>query len=524
MTPKYLITLLFISFSTLSFSQSVSSLYVSAEKGDSSNLGNTPEAPLKTIGQALHLAKAGMTIHVLPGIYNEWVLLEKTENLTLVADTTQGQVLIDGTKLLFSDRVGLITIREAKNIRIEGFEVANLETNAGRTPVGILVEGSCDSISIVNNKVHDIKNNASCQECAEGANGIGVYGTPSKGITNLVLDGNQVYNCVLSGSEAFVINGNVSGFIVCNNSVYNNNNIGFDFIGFEGKKKGKPHPLDRARNGWVVNNLAKNNSIFGHGNDPPTPNPWYQEGLDSNAGSAAGFYIDGGQYIILDRNTSTGNDIGIEVASEVEVKKKKKKKYGENVIVRNNIVFLNAEGGIVLGGGEDIYGGARKVFVVNNSLYKNRKKEAGRGWATEIKLQNHVNNCKFANNIIYGVDEIWNNYQNDKPKLNRSNFWGKNIWWGEINPTGGDLPGDTLLRDPLFVNPKQEDFSISEGSPAKDALPNFKLEVSYWVDTFWKAFSPIPSEGMKDRVGKNRRNGDGLDIGAYEYYPQKTEQ
>ena len=51
-----------------------------------------------------------------------------------------------------------------------------------------------------------------------------------------------------------VLNGNVEFFTVSNNIVHDNDNIGIDFIGFEGEN---PDPaLDRARDGTVVGNLV----------------------------------------------------------------------------------------------------------------------------------------------------------------------------------------------------------------------------------------------------------------------------
>ena len=53
-----------------------------------------------------------------------------------------------------------------------------------------------------------------------------------------------------------MLNGNVTGFEVTNNRVHDNNNIGIDFIGFEGTC---PDPaLDRARDGVCRGNVVWN--------------------------------------------------------------------------------------------------------------------------------------------------------------------------------------------------------------------------------------------------------------------------
>ena len=52
-------------------------------------------------------------------------------------------------------------------------------------------------------------------------------------ISDLVIDGNEIYDCEPATSEALTLNGNVDGFAVTNNVVRDVNNIGIDFIGGE---------------------------------------------------------------------------------------------------------------------------------------------------------------------------------------------------------------------------------------------------------------------------------------------------
>ena len=87
--------------------------------------------------------------------------------------------------------------------------------------------------------------------CRPGANGLAVYGSTSIAITGLVLESNEVSNCILSSSEAFTLNGNVEGFKVLNNFVHDNN-IGIDFIGYEEDVCSSCSlEQNRARNGLV---------------------------------------------------------------------------------------------------------------------------------------------------------------------------------------------------------------------------------------------------------------------------------
>ena len=52
--------------------------YVCNETGDDSNIGLESQ-PLKTIHRASTLANAGSTIYVLPGIYRERIIPQKSE-------------------------------------------------------------------------------------------------------------------------------------------------------------------------------------------------------------------------------------------------------------------------------------------------------------------------------------------------------------------------------------------------------------------------------------------------------------
>ena len=113
------------------------------------------------------------------------------------------------------------------------------------------------------------------------AQGIIVYGTnATTAITNLKIQNNQLYDCRLGYSEGIAVNGNVNGFEVTGNTVYNLTNIGIDLIGHEGAC---PNPTnDQARNGLVKNNIVHD--------------------CLSTYASSGGIYIDGGKIITVENN------------------------------------------------------------------------------------------------------------------------------------------------------------------------------------------------------------------------------
>ena len=212
-------------------------------------------APGQSIQTAVNAAVAGDTVRVLPGTYTQKVLVSGksgTASAPILIKADPGVVLRGGTGVTPSGRQGLITIRNSNYVRVEGFEITAFTTSSvSASPVGILVEGNGSNLQIVGNKIHGIKHTSTCTQddgdaCWVGAHGLAVFGTNATGITDLLVQGNEVYQNVLQSSEALVLNGNIDRFEVLDNYVHDNNNIGLDFIGFEGECA--CGDKDRARN------------------------------------------------------------------------------------------------------------------------------------------------------------------------------------------------------------------------------------------------------------------------------------
>jgi hypothetical protein len=450
--------------------------------------------PSGSIQTAVNNATPGTIIQVTAGTYTQKVLFTAKNGtagnlITLKADPG---VILSGTGLTPSGREGLITIKNSNYIRVEGFDIQNFITAGGQTPVGILVETNASNIEIVNNKIHNIRNNKPCKDpCGEGAHGLGVFGTNTTGITDILVQGNEVYNNILESSEAVVINGNVDRFKLLNNNVHDNNNIGYDFIGYENECAGCG-ANDRVRNGLVRNNIATNNTS--------TANPWY-----SNSPSAGGFYVDGGQYIIFEGNRSTGNDLGFEFASEHGGKAT------EDIVMMNNFVYNNRDVGVALGGSGPTLGEARRIQIHNNSFYNNK------GFGTEVTLQYKVINSQFTNNIFFGKGTAAQSYESIGTGSS-GNTWGKNIWWGTSNASSG-LPGTLLVQNPLYIAPASGDLKIQATSPAINAGA-VTANLTTWTSTFWDGIFPpngdIPVNGLTDFNGEARQEGI-IDLGADEF-------
>ena len=238
------------------FGQTNSSFYV-ATTGNDSNPG-TQAAPWRTIQHAADTVRAGSTVYVRGGVYEELVSINASGNASdgfITFRSYPGETaVLDAAHFTPSGRTGILTIQNKSYVRIEGFEIRNFRTAEHRlAPLGINVMGAGSHIELLKNNIHHIENNFNGRDApGRGGNGFGiaVYGTDAKTpITDLIIDGNEVHHLKTGSSESLVVNGNVTNFRITHNVVHDNNNIGIDVIGFE---RTAPDPaVDQARDGVV---------------------------------------------------------------------------------------------------------------------------------------------------------------------------------------------------------------------------------------------------------------------------------
>jgi parallel beta-helix repeat protein len=396
------------------YAESKISNYYVASNGSDKNAGLI-NSPFKTIQHGIDVLKAGGTLYVRGGTYNEKVVVkssgEKDKYIT-IQNYSNEKVIINGSTKGYD---GIINISDKNYIRVKGLELCNNST--GSTPMGVSIGGSGEGVEILNNKVYNIKSD-------ENAHGIAVYGTNgSKSINKIKLSGNELYNMELGQSESMVVNGNVQNFEISNNVIHDNNNIGIDCIGFEGTASEN----DQARNGVVINNIVYNISA--------SKNRTYSDAC------ADGIYVDGGKDIVIERNKSFNCDIGIEVASE------HLNKLTSNVVVRNNLVYGCSLYGISFGGADSRNGYSGNCKFLNNTIYNNK---------VGINISKTMSN-EVKNNIIYGTDLLEGNIG--------SNKLSNNLWYSPNKNTKNLLP----FKDPKFVNTAKADFAIAKESPAVNA-------------------------------------------------------
>jgi len=458
-----------------SSASAASPIYYVATKGNDANPG-TIHAPWKTLQHAADVVEPGSTVFVRGGVYKQTLKITRSgsakEGPITFASYAEEKAIIDGSGLSVAELQGLVEMEDASYITIKGFEIRNFKTTKkDHVPVGILVHGAGSHIDILNNKVHNIQNTAKpsgSDLLGRDAHGIAVYGTKAPAsINNVKIEGNELFKLVLGSSESLVLNGNVDTFSVSNNLVHDNDNLGIVLIGFEGVSPDDAY--DQARNGVVSGNKVYNNTS--------NKNPSYGWSLPNDSNGAGGIYVDGGKDIVIERNYSYKNDIGIEIASEHAGGS------ASNITVRSNMIYSNRYTGIAMGGYDSDRGSTYDSSVINNTLYMNNTLNDGSG---QILLQYDTRNNVIQNNIIVGNKSnvlIYNEYTENEGNVVDYNLYyvadGSDeatwIWKNEEytgfsdyqNTSGNDA--HSIFGDPKFVKASKGDFHLIATSAAIDA-------------------------------------------------------
>lgn len=475
------------------------SIYVSTD-GLDSNPG-TKSAPLRTIAKGLQLAKGGDTVFVRQGIYSEKVLMTKSgssgKEITLKAYLGEKPV-IDGTGMTVVGSEALVTIRNASFFTLEGFEICNLKSASSGVDVnGIVVDQGSGGVKVLKNRVHHIENNARPEDGRSG-HGILVLGNTEVAMKNIIIEGNEIYDCNTGYSENLTVNGYVDGFILRKNKVYNGENIG---IVAAGGYAANPNPAYN----YVRNGLITENEVYGiDGTTGPIP-------AYSEHNGAIGIYIDGAKSIIVERNSIHDSGRGIGIVSETD------NFPTSDCIVRNNLIYNNSLAGISLGGYLNYTGGGTyNCYVVNNTLYNNSKVNGYFGEVEgEIRLTENCFDNVIRNNLIYaGADRVYIHKYTETGygnilghNLYYSISGGKWVWNGQAylnfiswkSALAGD-DGSIDNIDPSFFNVAERKFHIQVPSVAKNSGAIISANI----------------QGVVDKDGNPRIVNNNIDIGAYE--------
>lgn len=497
--------LLFMSVSFSLFSQQ---FYVSPT-GDDTDPG-TFEEPWLTIQHACETATAGSTVYIFAGTYEEQLNMEVSGAegafITFTSYNNE-EVIIDGGAT--GSQTVLLNIEDQSYIRIDGLKFTNA---VGNFSIGIIVQGSSSNIQILNNDISGINFSANFMDVptsSDNTNPLVIYGNDELSmepgdallaISGILINGNSIHDCRTGFSEGLTVNGNVDGFDIIGNTVFNISNIGIDAAG--GYNVSPPGGTDFARNGTILANTVFNCKT-------PSPLP-----------VAAGIYVDGGQNILIEHNIVHDCGRGYEIGCEQQ----DAETFG--ITLRNNIAYRNTHAGIGIGGynySDDPMdpGTTGKVVaceVLNNTCYDNSQILLGEG---ELYVE-YTEDCVIKNNIFYGTGvtlrlfSVLLNAAGD-PSVNL--ILDYNIYYHSLGIAATvtvDYNGEELLysdflsdemqdehslfADPKFVDVSVHDFHLGALSPAFDAGDPLLL----------------PEMGERDIDDQDRLQFDAVDIGADE--------
>ena len=373
---------------------------VVAVGGDDRAVG-TVRHPLATVQAAVDRLPRGGSVELRGGRYAQRVTLGPGVHDLTIRPYRHEHAVLDGSSLTPPDgRSAMVTLDGSHRVRVQGLDVTGYRTTAlDAMPIGIYVHGAARDVTIRDNHVHHLGNdNGTLGSFDLNAHGIAVYGdSVDHPITGLRIEGNEVDHLVLGASESVVVNGNVDGWRISRNDIHDNNNIGIDAIGYEPTL---PEPYrytdrNRARNGVIDHNTVRNTISKG--------NPsYYEDGGWCNC--ADGIYVDGGTKIRIERNTVTGNDIGVEVAAE------NARGSADHVLVRRNLITRSAYVGIATGGycngggacGGEQTGRAHDNRFDRNTLYANNRLDDG---SPEVLVQFYAYRTSFTRNRVWATND-----------------------------------------------------------------------------------------------------------------------
>lgn len=333
--------------------------YYVSPRGSDANAGSSG-APWATLQHGADQLRAGDTLNVMPGTYNEKLYINRSGapgRPITIKSATKHAAVINGRKVKGDN---LIYMEDRSFVRIIGFDLT--ENTGVRDGSGIRFSGQGGGIEIRDNKIHGIE--------GKDAMGITIYAHKRRPLDGLIIDGNEIFDCEPAKSEALTLNGNITNFSVTNNIVRDVNNIGIDFIGGEESEAG----------GVPRSGVCRGNQV-------------YRANSNYGGGYAAGIYVDGARDIVIEGNTVSGCDLGIEIGSE------NKGIAVTGIVVRKNRIFKNEKAGIAIGGYDEDVGTVTDCTIEGNALSDNGQNRKAQG---ELWIQWASGNT-IRNNTFYGT-------------------------------------------------------------------------------------------------------------------------
>jgi hypothetical protein len=447
--------------------------YVAANGNDAGS--GTFNIPLAKINTALNKAVPGDTVIVRAGTYFEKITVPGSGNQgspIIVMAYPGERPVIDGTNISVSGWTAVVNLNGVSNITLDGFDICNLNSYTTNVDVeGVYIAGNSHDITIKNCHIYNIKNNATLANGRSG-HAILAIGNGTAAISNLVITGCCVHDTQTGTSENITLAGNIDGFTVSHDTLFNIENIGIIIAGGDNLNPSGNAATNYARNGVVSDNLLYNVSMSNHADI------W-------GAGNygAIPIYICGGAGTIVERNKVSDSDRGIGLVSESNIYPTK------TSIVRNNFISHCWRTGIYMGDYLNFTGvGTKNCYVVNNTLLGNNKAPGAFGEIEgELRLTEHCDSNVFMNNLVYA--EATDLFVHKYTTTGSNNLINYNLYFTTAAPgwiwqstngtpsaslsawqtTSGMDANSFYGTDPLLTSIVSPDLHIQSLSPAKNA-------------------------------------------------------
>jgi len=440
--------------------------YVDGANGNDGNPGTGLTLAWRTIQKACSSAVPGSTVYITGGVYHENIVVEVSgafNNPITFRNYNADSVILDGTG---TSGTTMISMTDKSFLVFEGMTIRNLIKQDAQ---GILVE--CSPEGYVNSlEFRDLSithigwtdNPLALPLPADNAQPFIVYGegsTAQNAVMDVEISNCRVFGNITGFSEAVSLDGNIAGFNISNNIVYDNTNIGIDVAGNYGVCSDPM--LDHAREGWITDNTCHDNiSLYA---------------------TSAGIYADGAQTVFIERNRCYNNGYGIEVGCEMDG-------FSSHITVTDNLLYGNLESGMAVGGYTTQTTGQVVLSLFrNNTFFMNDVTETGSG---ELYITK-ASDCWYTNNIFY-ANEQGIHYVLEGILPQADNHFDYNGMF--------QTPWDAGFVNPVLPDP---DLHLSEGSPCIDT-----------GDPSTQLF-----QGETDFQGSYRIVGNTIDQGAYEKGP-----
>jgi hypothetical protein len=417
-------------------------------------------------------AASGHVIKIAAGTYDGPFSLVGKSNVTLTS--YNGTVFLRGNANAATNGMIILYIENSSNITVTGLKFTR---NWGNFADGIQIRGSGNSVNISNNEFYDIgwsQSKTTLPNAGQNAHALAVVGSTATSYTNVFIGGNTIRDCITGYSESLTIAGNVSNFLIENNTLYGNTNIGIDCTGHYAWT-GAPANVNYARSGIIRNNTVR---------DYAGP-----AALDA----AGGIYIDGGSFITVENNKVYNYKIGFSVGCETPGET------NSGNIVRNNQAYNCSLSGIFVGSNQS-NSVVQNTQITNNTFYKNGFGTFDNG---QIAFQNNSGTI-VKNNIIYPTNGRFALVQmsgttSTSPTISYNLYYRDNADVTNLYLTvNGDA--SAVKQNPLFVNAASSNFHIQSTSPAINAGdPGF-----------------VAASGETDMDAQTRVQNSRVDIGADE--------